>query len=159
MKQYCFLHGAVLTRIVKRARPVSLTLIETDEKSWSGYTLNDYVFFIKASTSPKKDNKGATWTFKISSSEIDQLKDYEQHRKVFLTLVCAGESLNDDSDICLLDFNDITNCLNINERRHCDQLLTIKAVPNNCLRVYGSVNKRRPLKIARNKLDNLAIPS
>lgn len=62
LREFEFYHGAVITKILRKDMPVTLTLIETDtDKSWSAYKIADNavdkVIYMKYCASPRETSK------------------------------------------------------------------------------------------------------
>lgn len=73
-------HGAVLSKLIRKDRPLPIKLIEMDfDQSRSAYLVNiDTYFYIKSSKSPKlgkRRDKTWTWTFTFSPKHITELND------------------------------------------------------------------------------------
>ena len=88
IQQYEFLHGCVLTALVRNDLPSTVRLIETDASaSWSMYRVNDACIHIKPSTAPKTQIKdhSKVWQFTFSENELDKIVTHESH----VVLVCA----------------------------------------------------------------------
>ena len=77
IKEFELFHGAVLTKLVRIERPITVTLIETQrEQTWSVYKVMDGQLFIKHSTSPRPLSRGKggySWTFTFSPEHISQI--------------------------------------------------------------------------------------
>lgn len=158
--KFYFLHGAVLAKIVRREKPVALTLIETKDDSWSVYRLNDEISLcIKSSQSPKRfiRNRMIKWQFTFSSSDVGKLKD--SGTSSYLALVCAGKTLDDKyREICLLEPTQIRRC--IDSSTDGNQWIAVELSPGNSLRAYGPLNSQEKDKliIPRKSLDDWEIP-
>ena len=88
IQQYEFLHGCVLTALVRNDLPSTVRLIETDASaSWSMYRVNDACIHIKPSTAPKTQIKdhSKVWQFTFSENELEKIVTHESH----VVLVCA----------------------------------------------------------------------
>lgn len=88
IQQYEFLHGCVLTALVRSDRASTVRLIETNPgASWSTYKVNDSYVHIKPSTSPKQQKKDLSkvWQFTFSKSELESIRDNGSN----VVLVCA----------------------------------------------------------------------
>lgn len=150
-------HGAVLTKLVRTDRPLTLRLIETrPTDSWSTYRINDEVnVLLKHSVNPqaRKREKGAlVWQFVFSPDQMKQLAQ----AGTWAALVCGAPKLGTaEMDVCLLDPDRIAQLLDISKTNQ--QSLTVKRLPGKSLRVT-SVRVGDDVVISRNRLDEWAVP-
>ena len=103
-------HGAVLTKLLRSDRPVSLRLVEkhAGAATWSTYTINDEVnLFIahsKAGRTVQRDGGGTSWSFVFSPNQLRQLNPANAGRPVYAALVCGGATLRTGPmQVCLLE--------------------------------------------------------
>ncbi|OHB76255.1 MAG: hypothetical protein A2Z25_16215 [Planctomycetes bacterium RBG_16_55_9] len=90
-------HGALLTKLVRSDRPVTLRMIETEaDECWSAYTIDDTVtVYTKASGHGKfyeKDNS-VKWTFTFQPKHLNDLRRLSEQNDVYIALVCANHSI------------------------------------------------------------------
>lgn len=161
VSQYHFLHGAVLAKIVRKDRPLALTLIETNQESWATYKLNDEsVLYIKSCQRPRMLNNGAIKCFfTFHRKHIDELIELRKNNKLYIALVCAGDV--DDvtvREIAFLEDYELDRCLDY--KHNGSQNITVEIIQGNKLRVFSSINSsdRNKLKIERNRLDEWILP-
>ena len=156
--KFHFLHGSVLAKIVRREKPVALTLIETKDDSWSVYRLNDEISLcIKSSQSPKRLARKTRWQFTFTLSDMERLKDSVPSS--YLALVCVGNTLDDkEREICLLEPAKIKKCIDFTE--DTNQWIAVELSPGTSLRAYGPLNSQEKdkLVIARKSLDDWEVP-
>lgn len=100
-------HGAVLTKLVRSDRPVTLRMIETrPAEAWAAYTINlDVLLLIKYSTTFRslKRQPGRAWTFAFSPAEVHCLGSGPNGKQSFAALVCANRALDRKGmALCLL---------------------------------------------------------
>ncbi|QDT48912.1 hypothetical protein Pan258_29590 [Symmachiella dynata] len=105
IQQYEFLHGCVLTAIMRSDRPSTVRLIETDVNSaWSMYKVNDAFIHIKPRTTStvQKRDSSRNWQFTFSRSELEKIKANESN----VVLVCANSNIKTKDKMwrILIDF-------------------------------------------------------
>lgn len=115
-----FFHGAVLAKLFRSDKPVSLRMVEMDFKqSRRAYLVNDMAYiYIKHGKNPRKSKRLSifTWTFVFSSNHTADLQKLKGNRKeVYLALVCGQESVSNDdpAEICFLNWIQIWKCLDL----------------------------------------------
>jgi hypothetical protein len=108
VQKFELFHGAVLTKLVRSDRPITLRMIETrPSEAWSAYTLNNEVdLYIKYNTAPrslKRDRAGTAWTFVFGQDELGQMRRSVSKRQTYAALVCGRCNIGKDSmQVCLL---------------------------------------------------------
>lgn len=157
IREFELFHGAVLTKIVRSDRPMTLRMIETKPgESWSAYTLNgEITLILKHSTTPRplKRERGSTrWQFTLSAEQIQQLSGANS----WLGLVCGSPKIGKKSpmEICLLDPNEIDRL--VDKSSLVQQSILVKYLPGKSLRV--SSTKSKEFVVPRNRLDTWEIP-
>lgn len=147
-----YMHGAVLTKLLRNDRPITLRLIETNpEECWSLYRLNlDVNLVIKYATSHRETSKGRIWTFTVSGKQRDYLTSTEQ---VWMALVCCGAALNDrQSAVCLLAPEEANLLLATPGTPNA----SVRMAPGKRLRV--TINGYVELVVPRSRLETWEIP-
>lgn len=114
IQQYEFLHGCVLTAIMRSDRPSTVRLIETDiDKAWSMYKVNDAFIHIKPSTTSKvyKRDHSRNWQFTFSRNELVRIKENESN----VVLVCATSDIKSKVKMwrILIDFDTVKTLLDL----------------------------------------------
>jgi hypothetical protein len=157
VREFELFHGAVLTKIVRSDRPMTLRMIETNPgESWSAYTVNGQVTLIlKHSTTPrplKRERGSSRWQFTLSAEQIRQLSGANS----WLCLVCGSPRIGKKApmEVCLLNSNDIERLVDKSSR--VQQSILVKYLPGKSLRV--SSPKCEEFVVPRNRLDTLEIP-
>ncbi len=153
-------HGAVLTKLARSDRPVTLRMIETRPgEAWSAYTLNDEVdLFIKHSTTPRQTNRGGvrglSWQLVFGPNQLAEMS--KAPHDVYVALVGAGQNARDTSGwcICLLDPEQVRDVLDLSVLSQ--QVVTVSCLPGRRLRVYK--NRRVRFKIAQNRISEWDVP-
>lgn len=130
IQQYEFLHGCVLTALVRIERPSTVSLIETNAKTaWAMYKVNDAFMHIKPSISPRKQKRdeSTVWQFTFSSSEIEKIRDY----KSYVVLVCGYSDIKAEEHMwrILIKPDELKNLLNLVSPAE-QSALTAKYKPN-----------------------------
>lgn len=160
IKQFELFHGAVLTKLLRSDRPVTLRMIETRPgEAWAVYTINDEVdLFVKYSITARKltRRQGAlSWTFVFSPEQISQIRKLQAERDVYAALVCGRKDIKTGGlQTCLLRPDELEHLLDFNDASQ--QSLTVRYVPRKKLRVYSG--HRVELLVAQNALDEWDVP-
>lgn len=146
IKEMELFHGAVLAKLFRSDKPVSLRMVEMDfEQSRRAYLVNDMAYiYIKHGKNPRKSKRlpTFTWTFAFSNNHTADLLKLKGNRKeVYLALVCGQESVssNDPAEICFLDWNQIWKCLD-SEKLNEQQYIPVKYKKGYSFRVWGPKN-------------------
>jgi hypothetical protein len=95
IKEFELFHGALLTKLVRSEKPLTLRLIETRmDDSWSTYTINDQVrLLVKHSLNPRKLSRvknGRAWSFVFSKNQVAQATV----DGTYITLICGAIKLS-----------------------------------------------------------------
>ena len=158
IKEFELFHGAVLTKLVRNDRPISLSMIETKpEDSWAVYTINDEVnIFIKHSTTSRLINRGKggfSWTFAFNVENLAKLKG---ERPTYIALVCGHKSVKDSRmEICFLSPFQVEQVIDFD--RGTSQSITIRYITGaKKLRVFQG--RKVGIMISLNDLDKWEIP-
>lgn len=140
--QYEFLHGCVLTALVRQDKYMTVQLIETNvAAAWSMYKVNNTHIHIKPSTSPKKQTRDQStyWQFTFSSHELFQINHFQSG----VVLVCAHNDIRHPEKMWRLyiEHSDVAELLDLVGLPDQDSL-TAKHKPNaRKLIVSGDVEK------------------
>lgn len=163
IKDFELFHGAVLTKLVRSDRPITLRMIETNPKeAWSAYTVNDEVtLYIKYSTTPssrKREENALVWSFSFSVQHLKQLQNLSENREVYIALVCGQRNLSENAlHICFIEPNELSECMDVNSME--PQTIQVKYLPAGRLRVWGGVNTaKNPKLIASSKIEKWVVP-
>lgn len=161
VKEFEFMHGGVITRLLRKDIPMQLTLIGTNTKdSKAVYNLlteknNDVTLYIKyRSNSEERKRKGDTWIFTFTSNNLKELQSY-QDSDFLVALICGKEGQLNTSEVCLLEKEQVLSNININSKY--SQSITVKLPPGKGFRVHGTMTKGVPTIISKNKIDTIAI--
>lgn len=142
IQQYDFLHGCVLTALVRQDKYTTVQLIETSvAAAWSMYKINDTHIHIKPCTRPKKQarDQSTYWQFTFSGHELFQIRQFESG----VVLVCAHENIKHPERMWRLyiEHSDVAELLDLEGMPDQDSL-TAKHKPNaRKLIVSGDVEK------------------
>ena len=147
IQQYEFLHGCVLTALMRIDRPSTVRLVETEASlAWSTYKVNDAYIHIKPSIAPKlqKTDQSKVWQFTFSKAELENIASHESN----VVLVCAYNDIKTTEKMwrILITFEQLkvlADLQNINRQ----QSITAKYVP-----------KSRKLIISGNGSEQLIAP-
>ena len=97
IKDFELYHGALLTKLVRSDRPITIRMIETEtSECWSVYTIDDVVAIYTKSSGHGEFNekdKSVKWTFTFPPKHLDDLRRLSEQNDVHLALVCANHSL------------------------------------------------------------------
>jgi hypothetical protein len=118
IKLFELFHGAVLTKLVRKDRPVTVTLIETrQDEAWSVYKIIDCYLFIKLSTSPSSlsgGKGGYSWSFTFTPEHIKQIIRIREDSALYLALICGFQNVKvGRSEICFIDQNEIPEVIDL----------------------------------------------
>lgn len=165
IKEMELFHGAVLAKLFRSDKPVSLRMVEMDfEQSRRAYLVNDMAYiYIKHGKNPRKSKRlpTFTWTFAFSNNHTSDLQKLKGNRKeVYLALVCGQESVSspDPAEICFLDWNQIWKCLDLDNLIE-QQYITVKYQKGCSLRVWGTKNTSIvPILVNQDSLADWEVP-
>lgn len=155
VREFELFHGAVLTKLARSDRPLTLRMIETrPADAWSTYRVNDEVnVLVKhslVSRTLKRENAKA-WQFNFSPDQIRQL----QAESTWAALICGGKTLKDsDMEVCLLDPEQVAEVLDITTE--AQQSISVKCIEGKSLRVL-SPRRQNDIVVPRNRLDTWAV--
>ena len=143
VKEFEIFHGAVLTALVRRDEPLSLSMIETQpSEAWSTYRINDSAnLLVKHSTNrvSRQRNNATVWQFTFSPAQMKQLRK----GPAWAALVCGSGNLKHDMEVCLLSPEELRLLLEIESDQQ--QSLTIKDVPRQYLRASSGHHEKEIL--------------
>lgn len=165
IKEMELFHGAVLAKLFRSDKPVSLRMVEMDfEQSRRAYLVNDMAYiYIKHGKNPRKSKRLPlfTWIFSFSNNHIEDLKKLRGNKKdVYLALVCGQESISspDPAEICFLDWDQIWKCLD-SEKLNEQQFITVKYQKSHSFRVWGIKNTSiDPILVNQDSLVDWEVP-
>ena len=95
IQQFEFLHGSVLTALVRDGKQAVVRLVERPANaSWAMYQINDATIYIKAATAGKKQKRdgSSNWQFTFAASEVSAIAAAGSH----IVLVCAFSDMKTD---------------------------------------------------------------
>lgn len=161
IKQFELFHGAVLTRLMRNKRPMTLRLIETNaNEAWAAYLINDALaILIKYSASPQPGKGSArSWQFTFPAKQLAQLKKLGKDQQVYVALVCGAENLSDEEmEICLVEPAEVTNL--IDPESKAAQWMRVAIQERKRPVVTGALSgKSRGIKVPRNRVEQLEVP-
>lgn len=146
IKEFEYYHGAVLTKLLRKDIPMTLTLIETDKnQSWSAYKIssnkNDYIFYVKYCLSPQVTKKHVRWTFRFTNEHLNELKKFLSNN-LWLVLVCAQKDCKTKPmELCLLNKKEILEGIDIDSINQ--QTFTVYSESRKELKVCGTMNEKK----------------
>ncbi|MDD3802752.1 MAG: hypothetical protein PHV45_11240 [Desulfuromonas thiophila] len=153
-------HGAVITKLLRSDRPVSLRMIETNTaESWSSYVLNAEVkLLITYSTNSRavtRPTPARAWQFGFSKNQLRQLRKGPDGMPVFAALVCGTKQVSGDKmEICLLDSEQISRVLDLDGE---PQALVVKC-PNGKGQLRVVKERTEEFLVPRNRIDQWHVP-
>jgi len=161
IKEFEFMHGGVITRLLRKDVPMQLTLVETNSSdSKAVYRIltqknNELILYIKYRSKPEPRKKeGFTWIFNFTQNNLKELCSYIDGN-FMIALVCGKEEQLNNSEVCLLDKQQVTSSIDINSKY--SQTITVKLSDRKGFRVYGTMTIGEPIIIPRNKINTIAI--
>lgn len=157
-------HGAVLIKILRNDRPVTL-LIETKTGEDRAYTIDDNnvkVLYIKhrlisntLKITKKHPKGGRTWQFIFSPEHITILKNlkekYKDKHKVFLALICGHTDIKKRMEICIIDLDKYNDLLDLDKATQ--QSIGVRHLPGLSFRIM--VDKKEKHTISLSLIDTL----
>lgn len=158
IKDFELYHGAVLTKILRKERPLTLTLIETNtSESWSAYRISDNtkdaILYMKYCSVPNVTKKHTRWQYIFNKEHLKELKKYKNDN-IYLALIGLQRNIKDKPmEICLLRKEEIINAIDIDSE--FQQNFTVFCEPNRKLRVRGTRTNHNEIKVERSRLDKL----
>jgi hypothetical protein len=152
------MHGAVLAKLCRSDKPVTLRLIETQDDLRPAYWINDVVLYMKHSVAPRKRKRGERerWQFTFTQSHIADLADLVQEADVYLVLICGQPEFKGAMEIAMLEPGEWQGCLALVASGQ--QWLAVEAEAHKGLRVYGSCSDDNKIVVARNRLETWVVP-
>ena len=106
--KFQLLHGGVLTQLLRKENPITLTMIETHPKDeWSTYRVSlhrstgDERLLIQYSTNAKahKRSKVTSWAFAFSVQQLKQIHEgHKEGHRVHVALICVRGSIDEALD-------------------------------------------------------------
>lgn len=120
-------HGAVLTQI---AEHTSFKALNKVDSQYGHYLINHdtrlFVKYLSKEISP--------WHFRFSYNELQSIQsDLETSARVFLCLVCGGET------ICALNIQEFSNLIDVTLNE--SQFVIVEVPPGGSMHVKGSVGQ------------------
>lgn len=157
IQKFEFIHGCVLTALMRKDKPSSLALVEKEDNSpWAMYKVNDAFLFIVPCFVPKGPQlrDGSTvWQFTFTENNLEFIKN----RKSNVVLVCVQKELVTKSRMwrVLIQFDSVKKLLNLDSIEK-QVSLRVKSIPNNKKLI---VSGRSPdILVAASDLMNWKIP-
>ncbi len=155
VREFELFHGAVLTKLVRSDKPLTLRMIETRSgESWSTYKINDEVrLLLKHSVISRSlsREKSRAWQFVFSPDQMVQLAV----PNTWCVLVCGGKTVGDTQmEVCLLDPTQTAVLLDVSISTQ--QSLLVKRIEGKSLRASSA--RSNEIVIARNRLDTWTVP-
>ncbi len=160
VKEFELFHGAVLAKLVRNEKPITLRLIETRFDDGRVYTLNDVIeLYVKHSISPRqltRGDGGYSWTFTFNAEHINQIRELKKKRPTYLVLVCAHRDVKDARvETCLINLEEHADILNLDGSGQQSITVRYKAGAKK-LRIF--LDRQEKFLVALNALDNWEIP-
>lgn len=161
IKEFELFHGAILTKLIRSDRPISLSMFETKpDDTWASYTINDAVdIYVKHSTASRKISRGEggfSWTFGFSPEHVAQIKEIQKKRPVYVALVCGHKSVKEGRmEICFLNPGKVLEVIDFDSAN--SQSITVRYNTGaKKLRVYQE--RKVEVMVSLNELDSWEIP-
>ena len=160
VKEFELFHGAVLTKLVRNEKPITLRLIETRFDDSRVYTLNDVIeLYVKHSISPRpltRGEGGYSWTFTFNPEHVKQIRELKKKRPTYLVLVCGHRDVKDARiETCLINLDERADLLDLEGDGQQSVTVRYKAGAKK-LRIFR--DRQEKFLISLNALDNWEIP-
>jgi hypothetical protein len=159
--EFEYMHGAVLSKILRKDEPLQLTLIETNaEETNSIYRIiskgkKESILYIKHSKAPKirNRNNAKVWTFTFSVDNLRILQKYLQEN-IILALVCAQKNFKSKgAEVCVLQKDEILQHIDVFASNQ--QTFSVSCEPNKSLRVRGTMTNTEDIIVERNRINSI----
>lgn len=155
VREFELFHGAVLTKLVRTEKPLTLRMIETrSADAWSTYRINDELSLVIKHSVKSRSLKGESakaWQFVFSPEQMRQVAE----SGTWAALVCGASTATDAAmEVCLLEPSELSELLDL--RSSGQQSLMVKRIEGKSLRVSSS--RRLEMVIPRNRLDKWEVP-
>lgn len=158
IQQFELFHGAVLTKLVRSDRPITLRMIETKEEAWSVYTVNDEIeLFVKHSITPRelgREKDGLSWQFIFTPEQVEHIHNLRSTKKVAVILVCGRQNVKDDMQIAFIEPDDVQELIDFSV--NTTQSLTVKYLPRKKLRIITGYTREK--LVSQNALEKWTVP-
>lgn len=157
LREFELFHGAILTKLVRSERPITLLMIETEpSKEWAVYLINNEVsLLLKHSKKPQALGRppgGRRWTFVFSGDQLHRARGGE----AWVALACGSERVNDaPMETCLLGPPQLADLLS--DGGSNANSITVECEPGKSLRVRAPRSGVMKV-VARNRLDKWLVP-
>lgn len=159
-------HGAVITRLMRKDRPVALKMFEFDADNYrSVYILMDdegdkplYIKHSRGSQPSTRYEIKKKWNFTFHVNhfmEIDEL--IREYGTVYIILVCGEELIGaDDTYIVLLPYDDLSKCVDVTGKSGQQNVKVGDKGGRNYLRVWGTnIHAKDSFGVSENKIFDL----
>lgn len=159
IKDFHFYHGAVLTKILRLDIPTSLKLVETSEKSWCIYTINDSVALYMKHSTGIETKKHIRYVFNFEKNHLQEIKEYiNAGINIKLALICINNRSNGDkSEICLIEEEQLNSLIDLDSITK--QTINAYLEKGKSFRVDGTRSQNsKEVVISRSAIDNIQIP-
>jgi hypothetical protein len=161
IKEFELMHGGVITRLLRKDIPLQITLVEkSSNDSKAVYKIlsqnnNELTLYIKYRSRPEPRKKeGNTWIFNFTQKNLNELNSYKDGN-FMIALVCGNDDKLNDSEVCLLDKQQVVSCINTDS--NSNQTITVKLTGSKSFRAYGTMTTGDPLIIPRNRINTISI--
>lgn len=150
IKEFELFHGACLTRLIRREKPLTMRLIEIDSsQSWSTYRVNDVDLFIKHCANPRKlKNGGTSWTFPFGENQLEQIK-----KGCHIALICGAGNVKEQMEICFIEHESLGRLLAKSAKS-----ITVSIHPGQSFRVKSAA-LREKMVVSRSAIDKFEVPA
>ena len=160
IKEFELFHGAILAKLVRNEKPITLRLIETRFDDSRVYTLNDVIeLYVKHSISPRELSRGEggySWTFTFDTEHVNQIRELKKRRTTYIALVCGHRYVKEARiETCLINLDEHADLLDL--EGNSQQSVTVRYKTGaKKLRIFR--DRQEKFLISLNALDNWEIP-
>ena len=162
------LHGAVLTRLMRKEREKALKMFEFNADNYhSVYILmdndGDKPLYIKHSKAPQPGGRNdieIKWVFTFQPSHLHEIcKLADDFGNVNIILVCGNKKIGDDNTyIALISFDELKRCVDTTGKSGQQRVSIGDKGGKNYLRVWGSrIKIKDSFGVSENALNELLV--
>lgn len=161
VKYFELIHGAVLTKLLRNDKPITLKLVERAENDpWAAYRVNEECYlYIKYRTTFRTDpyrDVIPIFDFLVSKGEVEKIKQLPKKYPTYYALVCAPENSGPKNmNICFLDPEQIKS---LSSNGNAESFsISVWTEEGKSLRAKSKFVEK-PFIVSRNRLDNWEAP-
>ena len=161
IKQFELFHGAVLTKLLRNDKPVTLRLVErTARDPWAAYRVNDACcVYIKYRTTFRLDaysGETAIYDFLFTKTELSAIRSMPENLPVYFALVCASDKTDAKyMQVCFIEPDEFSQFAG--STTLSSLTISVWSQDGKGMRAKSKATEK-PLIIPRSRLDNWEAP-